>query len=84
MLASMGADACAVCVLTAVFTLAQMMFDLGADIISTDDVAELRAFVTAMAAAAAPRRQLARWRLRSPLGSADVVVRQLFGRRGLP
>jgi hypothetical protein len=62
----------------------QMMFDLGADIISTDDVAGLRAFVTAKAAAAAPRKQLARWRLRSPLGSADVVVRRLFGRRGLP
>ena len=61
-----------------------MMFDLGADIISTDDVAGLRAFVTSKAAAAAPGQQLARWRLRSPLGSADVVVRRLFGRRGLP
>ena len=59
-----------------------MMFDLGADIISTDDVAGLRAFVAARAVVLTPRRQLLQWRLHSQLGSADVV-RWLFKRRGL-
>ena len=60
-----------------------MMFDLGADIISTDDVAGLRAFMTARAVVPTSRRQLLRWRLHSALCSVDVV-RWLFEHRGLP
>lgn len=60
--------------------LPQALFDMGADIISTDTPAGLRAFVTSRAVAAAPRRPLLRWRVRS----TDVVVRRLFWRRGVP
>lgn len=54
---------------------------MGADIISTDDVVELRAFFAARAAR--QRRPLLHWRLRLPSTplSVDVAVRQLFGRR---
>ena len=61
----------------------QMLFDLGVDVISTDDLAGLRAFVAMRAATR--RRSLFRWRMAPPLPSSltvDVVVSRLLNRRG--
>lgn len=67
--------------------LLQDLLDLGIDLISTDDVAGLRAFVAARLVRQQRRRRrpLARWSLQQPAlpraFSLDIAVREMFGRR---